>query len=136
MQFQDQKDFWIRPATASDRAEVLGLAPELEGGFSSYLSNDECLFDVVLSSNGVLIGVFLCVGDEWRVLAMNPNFLKKTVRAAVMNALRDWAEKKTQGRLVLQPRVIVGDWKTFLKSQGVRFETRPDGTDEIEFRTL
>jgi|GEM_PF-3319951 len=140
MQLRDQKSFFIRPATASDRAEVLALAnesaAELDAGFSSYLADGECLFEVIINSNGVLIGAFLCIRDEWRMLAMNPNFLKKEIRAAVLNQVRDWAEKKAQGRLTLKPRVIVGDWKTFLKSQGVRFETAPDGADVIDLSAL
>jgi hypothetical protein len=142
MQFHHQKDFIFRRATGSDRGEVLELVekssgPEAKGelaqDFQELLQNEANLFEVALNSNGVLIASLVCAGGEWRVLAANPNFLKKELKAVLLSRVKEWAEANAGGKLALRPKLIIGDWKAFVKSQGAQILHVPSQGEFIQF---
>jgi hypothetical protein len=145
MQLDHQKDFFFRPATGSDQSEVLDLVrkfggpsatPEmtnhLKDRFVKIASDSSFLFKVALNSNGVIIGTFLCGQSEWLMLAMNPNFMKKEVKEVLFVEVKAWA-LAADGKLALASKLITGDWKAFVKSQGASIEKLSNGVEQIKF---
>ena len=136
MQFKHEKDFILRRATASDQGEILSLIQkygdlalreEMNAEFFALCQNPELVFHVALNSNGVVIAFVYTTQTEWKALVANPNFLKQELRAMLLDLVRE-------GRptLYLRPKLIVGDWKSFVKKQGAKIEV-VSGREQIQF---
>jgi hypothetical protein len=153
MEFQFQKDFLFRLATASDRGDVLALWEKygftareisehspmqsvLESAvqFSNFLSQADQLFLVALNSNGVMIGCLICTQTEWRELVVNPNFMKKAVKELLLGEVKKWAIAQGNPHFIeLKSKLITGDWKAFVKKMGYRIEVAPSGREKLVF---
>ena len=142
MQLKFEQDFFFRPVRGIDRAEILTLvqkhqsaeaAQGVEAHFGDEGPEKKQLFRAIRNSNGVLIGVFRILNGKLDLLAVNPNFLKKELRDALFVQVREWCMGHSGGKLQLLPKLVVGDWKTFFKQAGAKFELDPPGSEWIEF---
>jgi hypothetical protein len=156
MEFQFQKDFIFRKATASDRGEALALfqkyanlpaekssASETENElgaalasspqFVQLLAQKDDLFLVALNLNGVMIGYLYCRQLEWRELVVNPNFMKKEVKEALLGEVKKWASAHAQNFIWLKPKLITGGWKAFVKNAGCKIDNAGSGKEKLIF---
>ena len=142
MQFEPGQDFFLRNTTASDRAacgEMLaqyvdeGRANRFMTEFPNLLLQKDSLFKVALNSNGVIIAMIYCLGQDWQELAANPNFLKKELKTALVNEVKNWALAHSFTWINIKPKLIVGDWKTWVKRMGLKMEKLPNGEERISF---
>ena len=142
MQLKFQQDFFFRAVRGTDRAEILELvkkhqsdeaAQGLGPDFTSGDPDPSLFFQVILNSNGVLIGVLRIIHGKLDLLAVNPNFLKKELKEALFAQVREWCMAHTGGKLQPVPKLLVGDWKTFFKQAGAKFEIDLPGPEWIEF---
>ena len=141
MQLKFGRDFFMRPARGSDRNEVVALvekegsaelAQRLAADFSAFLVSPELYFQVILNSNGVLIGAIVAEKNKLSALAINPNFLRREVRDEVRKQLADWAAPYSN-TLIVAREVIAGDWKSYLKHHAVKIESAEAGHESVLF---
>ena len=131
MQLKYKRDFFLRNATLSDQNEAVALvekhqsaeaSQKLCGNFAEMLKMSDSFFKVALNSNGVVIGVMFAAPEEFEILAVNPNFLKQEVKEVLFQELGEWAKGACGGKLKVAPRLVTGDWKTFVKHAGMKME--------------
>ncbi len=123
----------MRRAMPSDRDDILALirkfgnsatADQIEPEFNRFWAETDSLFEVFLNNNGMVIAFLYGTRHELVELSANPNFLKTELKTVLYEALKEWGAKADQGRLLTQPRLISGDWKTFFKKQGAKIESQ------------
>ena len=154
MHFESQ-DFIIRFATGSDQAEVISLFNQFAlkpsgielntAQFQEFLKKPATNFKVALNSNGVMIGFWYCEGKEWKALALNPNFLKQSLKESLFHDLKTWALKLASSAgsecaLLTPSKMIQGPFKSFFKQMGCKLDAvkgaphqSPDECDQLIF---
>jgi hypothetical protein len=141
MQLKFGRDFLMRPARGSDRNEVVALvqkhgnaslAERMNLDFQHFLNGAELYFQVILNSNGVLIGAIYIEREKLEALAINPNFLRREVRDEVKRVLQEWA-KQYSNVLIAAKEMVAGDWKAYFKHNGVKMDSSNPGHEALEF---
>ena len=142
MQLKFGRDFLMRTARASDLKEVVALvlanhkteiSEQISRDFLSYIGREDLLFQVILNSNGVLIGTLLLEPTQIVTIAINPNFLRKEVRDEVTNRLKTWALEQNAGKLLVPRELSANDWKAYWKRNGLQVDEHGAGTELIQF---